>query len=86
MSPEGDKAAAKNPPLDKGRRLTPDAEVDAPASASIDELAHASHDLKKRIDEEKRRHDMPVDSKLGNPDWEERAADGRFDLPDKDDD
>jgi hypothetical protein len=27
---------------------------------------------------------MPVVSKLGNPNWEEKAADGRFDLP-KDD-
>jgi hypothetical protein len=45
-----------------------------------------SLDLKRRIDEAKRRHDMPVDSNLGDPNWEERAADGHLDLPDEDDD
>ena len=45
-----------------------------------------SRDLKRRIEEAKRRHDMPVDSNLGRPDWEESAADGRFDLPERDDD
>lgn len=42
-------------------------------------------DLEKKIDEARRRRDMPLDSKLGDPGWEERAADGRFDLPDEDD-
>jgi hypothetical protein len=38
-------------------------------------------DLKRRIEEAKRRHDMPVDSNLGDPNWEERAADGHLDIP-----
>ena len=42
-------------------------------------------DLRKRVDEVKRRHAMPFDSHLGEPDWEERASDGRFDLPDEED-
>jgi hypothetical protein len=42
-------------------------------------------DLKARIADAKRRHDMPIDSALGQPDWEERAADRHFDLPDHDD-
>jgi hypothetical protein len=52
----------------------------------LDDLKKASDDLKSRIDEAKRRHDMPLDSNLGQPDWEEKAADGHLDLPDKDDD
>ena len=40
-------------------------------------------DLKKRIAAAKRRRDLPLDSNLGDPDWEDQAADGRFDLPDE---
>ncbi len=29
---------------------------------------------------------MPIDSALGNPDWEQNAADGRLDVPDEEDD
>jgi hypothetical protein len=50
------------------------------------DLKKASDDLKERIADAKRRHDMPVDSALGNPDWEERAADGHLDHPEVDDD
>jgi hypothetical protein len=53
------------------------------SNGSTRELRHASDDLKSRIAEAKRRHDMPLDSALGNPEWEERAEDGRFDLPDE---
>jgi hypothetical protein len=52
------------------------------ANSSFGELKKASDDLKERIAEAKRRHDMPIDSALGNPNWEERAKDGRLDRPD----
>ena len=48
-------------------------------SKSLKRLEEESNELKARIDRERRAHDMPVDSQLGNPDWEDKAADGRFD-------
>jgi hypothetical protein len=63
-------------------------DVDKPAgedfSKSLKRLEEESKELKAKIDRERRDHDMPVDSQLGDPHWEEKAADGRFDLP-KDD-
>jgi hypothetical protein len=63
-------------------------DVDKPAgeefSKSLKRLEEESNELKSRIDRERHAHDMPVDSRLGNPNWEEKAADGRFDRP-KDD-
>ena len=53
-------------------------------SKSLKELEEESSELKAQIDKERRAHDMPVNSKLGDPKWEEKAKDGRFDLP-KDD-
>ena len=47
--------------------------------------AQQSPNLKKKIDDAKRRHDMPLDSNLGNPNREERAADGHLDMPEEDD-
>jgi hypothetical protein len=52
---------------------------------SLDRLREESNDLKRKIDEEKRRHDMPIDSNLGDPDFEERAKDGHLDRSDEDD-
>jgi hypothetical protein len=52
------------------------------ATQSLRDEKEKSLDLKRRIDEAKRRHDMPLDSNLGDPNWEERAADGHLDLPD----
>ena len=52
---------------------------------STEDLRKASEELKAKIAEAKARNDMPLDSALGNPNWEKRAADGRFDLPDDDD-
>ena len=52
---------------------------------SLAELEAASRDLKERIIDEKRRNDMPIDSALGNPETEKQNADGRNDLPDRDD-
>jgi hypothetical protein len=53
---------------------------------TLAELEAASRDLKERIIDEKRRNDMPIDSALGNPETEKQNADGRNDLPDRDDD
>jgi hypothetical protein len=53
-------------------------------SKSLKRLEKESDELRAKIAQERRAHDMPVDSNLGNPKWEEKAADGRFDLP-KDD-
>ncbi len=55
-------------------------------SPSLPELEKASEDLKTRIDEAKRHNAMPIDSALGSPSFENAAADGRFDVPDRDDD
>ena len=60
--------------------------ADAEFSRSLERLKDASRDLKERIEQEKRRQDMPIDAALGNPEWEQRAKDGRFDRPPSDDD
>ena len=52
-------------------------------SRKLKELEQRSSELKSKIDEQRRAHDMPIDSKLGDPNWEEKAKDGRFDLPDE---
>jgi hypothetical protein len=52
---------------------------------SLADLEAASRNLKERIIDEKRRNDMPIDSALGNPESEKQNADGRNDLPDRDD-
>ena len=60
-------------------------DADKPAgeefSKSLKRLEEESEELKAKIERERRAHDMPVDSNLGNPDWEEKAKDGRFDAP-----
>ena len=57
-------------------------DVDKPAgedfSKSLKRLEEESSELKSRIDRERRARDMPVDAQLGDPKWEEKAADGRF--------
>ncbi len=62
----------------------PNQEPQPDASQSLDQLKTFSKHLRERIEEEKRRHDLPVDSNLGDPNWEERAADGHLDLPPED--
>jgi hypothetical protein len=49
------------------------------------ELRKASEDLKARIEEAKKRNDMPLDSTLGNPKWDQDASDGHLDRRDDDD-
>jgi hypothetical protein len=51
----------------------------------LSELQKASQELKTKIAEAKSRNEMPLDSALGNPDWEEKAADGHLDVPDDED-
>jgi hypothetical protein len=53
-------------------------------SKSLKELEKESDELKAKIAQERRAHDMPVDSNLGSPKWEEKAGDGRSDLPKED--
>lgn len=65
--------------------MTPPEAPDADFSRSLDRLKQASESLRARIDEAKRRQDMPLDANLGNPEWEEKAKDGRFDKPDDED-
>jgi hypothetical protein len=55
-------------------------------SKSLDQLKEKSKEVKAKIEQEKRRHDLPLDSKLGNPAWEDKAADGHLDIPEQDDD
>jgi hypothetical protein len=54
--------------------------------ASMSDLQKASAELKAKIAEAKSRNDMPIDSALGNPNWEKHAADGHLDRPDDDGD
>ena len=79
---------AGQPPPDKDEKTNQaqaqsDTEPFDPESGSLPELRKAADDLKTKIDEAKRRNDMPLDSALGNPGWEQRAADGRLDVPDR---
>jgi hypothetical protein len=53
---------------------------------SLDRLKEKSKEVKAKIEQEKRRQDLPLDSHLGNPKWEENAADGHLDVPEQDDD
>jgi hypothetical protein len=67
----------------------PGQDVEKPAgedfSKSLKQLEEESKELKSKIDQDRRAHDMPVDAQLGDPKWEEKAKDGRFDLPEDED-
>ena len=56
------------------------------SSQSIEDLKATSERIKDKIVEEKRRHDLPLDSTLGDPNWDERAKDGHLDRPDDEED
>jgi len=60
--------------------------VEPKSEASLADLKKASQDLKQRIIDEKRKHDMPVNASLGDPNIDADNADGHNDLPDSDDD
>ncbi len=54
-------------------------------SRSLERLKEESQEVKAKIEREKRRHDLPLDSNLGDPAWEEKVADGRLDIPEDED-
>jgi hypothetical protein len=62
-----------------------EAEPQVPGETVADLKRH-SQDLKERIEEQRRKSDMPVNSSLGNPAVDAENADGRRDLPDEDED
>jgi hypothetical protein len=54
-------------------------------SNSLKQLEEESNELKARIEQERRSHNMPINAELGDPKWEEKAKDGRFDRPEGED-
>jgi len=92
MEKDDDNPAVKEPPDEEkdGKRIQAEAQSDTEpfdsSKVSFPELRKASEDLKTRITEAKRHNDLPVDSALGNPSWEQSVADGRLDQPEEDDD
>ena len=56
------------------------------ASKALEQLKVSSQELKAKIEQERKRHDLPLDSTLGDPNWDEKAKDGHLDLPPDDDD
>ncbi len=52
---------------------------------SFDELIKKADELKQRIEEEKRKTNMPINSSLGDPAIDASNADGHNDLPPDDD-
>lgn len=54
--------------------------------AEYDKLKEASHDLKDKIEELRKKNAMPVNSALGSTKIDAENADGRRDLKDDDDD
>jgi hypothetical protein len=67
----------------------PGADPDKPAGEdfvkSLKELEEESSELKAKIEQERRALNMPINSQLGDPKWEEKAKDGRFDVPEDED-
>jgi hypothetical protein len=53
---------------------------------TLAEMKQSSQELKQRIEELRRKTEMPVNASLGNPQIDAENADGRNDLPDRDDD
>jgi len=63
----------------------PDKPAGEDFSKSLKELEEESIELKARIEQERRALNMPINSKLGDPKWDEKAKDGRFDRPESED-
>jgi hypothetical protein len=63
----------------------PDKPAGEDFSKSLKQLEEESNDLKAKIEQERRSHNMPIDSQLGDPKWEEKAKDGRFDRTEAED-
>ena len=53
-------------------------------SEALKQLEKESNELKKRIENEKRIHNLPLDQNPDDPARETEAADRRSDFPDKD--
>jgi len=51
----------------------------------LDDLKRHAQDLKERIEEQRRKSAMPINSALGSPRIDAENADGRNDLPPDDD-
>ncbi len=56
------------------------------ATPSFDDLKQAANDLKQRIEEQRRKSAMPVNSSLGDPATDAANADGHNDIKDDEDD
>jgi len=52
---------------------------------TVEDLKRHSQDLKDRIEEQRRKSAMPVNSSLGNPEIDAENADGRRDIKDDED-
>ena len=63
----------------------PDKPAGEEFSKSLKELEEESSELKAKIEQERRAHDMPINSPLGDPKWEEKAKDVRFDRVEDED-
>ena len=67
----------------------PGPDPDKPAgedfAKSLKQLEEASSELKAKIEQERRSLNMPINSQLGDPKWEEKAKDGRFDRTEDED-
>jgi hypothetical protein len=69
-------------PAETNRNIpTPDG-----GSDSFEQLSAKSVDLKTQIEEARRRYDLPPDAAPGDPNREERAADGGQARPEKEND
>ncbi len=62
-----------------------DTEPQVPGETLADLKRH-SEGLKERIEQQRRKSAMPVNSSLGNPEIDAENADGRRDLPEQDED
>jgi hypothetical protein len=63
----------------------PDKPAGEEFSKSLKQLEEESKELKAKIEQDRRAHDMPINSQLGDSKWEEKAKDGRFDRPENED-
>ena len=63
----------------------PDKPAGEDFSKSLKHLEEESSELKAKIEQERRAQNMPLNSQLSDPKWEEKAKDGRFDRPEGED-
>jgi hypothetical protein len=63
----------------------PDKPAGEEFSRSLKQLEEESKELKAKIEQDRQAHDMPINSQLSDPKWEEKAKDGRFDRAEDED-